>query len=120
MRGLKGADLFTAMRIVRNAGIQDEVQKIALDIADGKKVTQQQAGAQLIIACVCGCATERAEHEIWRFLGDLTEQKPEDLKNMELDKLMDVVEELSTHISKYDFANFFTRLSRLISVKSLS
>ena len=120
MRGLKGADLFTALRIVKNAGVQDEIQKIALEIAEGKPRNQSQVGAQLIISCVCGCANPKAEAEIWHFLGDLTEMPADQLKDMELDKLMDVVEELAEHISGYDFSNFFIRLSRLISAKSSS
>lgn len=118
MRELKGADLFTALRIVRNAGIQEEIEKITIEVSEGKAKSPKQTGAQLIIACVCGCANPKAEAEIWKLLGDLTEISPAELKEMELDKLMAVIEELSEFISKYDFANFFKQLSRLISARS--
>ncbi|MCR5811170.1 MAG: hypothetical protein K6G34_07215 [Lachnospiraceae bacterium] len=117
MRGLKGSDLFTAMRIVRNAGVQEEIQKLSQEIAAGKKMNQSQVGAQMIIACVCGCANPKAEAEIWNFLGDLTEKPANELKDMDLEDLMKVIEELTEHISKYDFKNFFKQLSRLISAK---
>ena len=114
MRGLIGSDLFRAMRIVKYAGIQEEVEKIALATSEGHPMKQAEVGAKLIIACITGCASPKAEAEIWAFLADLAEIPADELKHMEIDKLMDVIEELTTYVSRYDFASFFSRLSRLI------
>lgn len=115
MRGLIGADLFRAMRIVKYAGVQEEIERIATEASEGHAMKQAEVGAKLIIACIVGCSNAKAEAEIWNFLADLTEKPAESLKTMEINDLMDVIEELAAYISRYDFADFFKRLSRLIS-----
>lgn len=115
MRGLIGSDLFRAMRIVKYAGIQEEIEKIALETSEGKQLKQAEVGARFIIACVVGCSNTKAEAEIWSFLADLTEKKADELKNMDLSDLMTEIEALAEYISRYDFVDFFARLSRLIS-----
>lgn len=117
MRKLCGEDLFTALRIVKNAGIEEEITKLTVDAKE--QLTVRQIGAKVIISCICGCSNKAAEAEIWNFLSDLTEIPPMELKAMELDKLMDVIEELAGVISALDFADFFKRLSRLMQTKSL-
>lgn len=117
MRGLVGADLFKAMRIIKYAGVQEEVEKIALESADGKVLKQSEVGVKIILSCITGCSNPKAETEIWSFLADLTGIDADKLKNMEIDKLMDLIEKLAEYISRYDFADFFRRLSRLISQK---
>lgn len=120
MRGLIGSDLFKAMRIIKYAGVQEEIEKIALATADGKPMKQSEVGAKIIISCVTGCSNPKAEAEIWSFLGDLMEISADELKNMEIDALMNKIEELAEYISRYDFADFFKRLSALMGLKQSS
>lgn len=117
MRGLIGADLFKAMRIIKYAGVQEEVEKIALESADGKVLKQSEVGVKIVLSCITGCSNPKAEAEIWSFLADLTGDGADELKNMEIDALMCKIEQLAEYISRYDFADFFKRLSRLISQK---
>lgn len=119
MRKLIGADLFTALRIVKAAGIEEEVQKIALEASDRKQLDVRRIGAEFIINAICGCGNPRAEEQIWIFLGNLMEIDAKALKAMELNDLMTKIEELMEVIQPEEIGNFFSRLSALMRTKSL-
>lgn len=118
MRKLIGADLFTALRIVKAAGIEEEIQRIALEASDGKQLDVRRIGAEFIISAICGCANPAAEEQIWTFLGNLMEIDAKVLKSMELDGLMTKIEELMEVIQPEEIGNFFLRLSALTRTKS--
>jgi hypothetical protein len=71
MRKLKTMDVFAAARIVKAAGIKEEVKRIALEYSDRKEITesyQKQVGAELVISVIDGLSEKKAENLMYEFL----------------------------------------------------
>lgn len=120
MRKLIGEDVFRALRIVKAAGIHDELQRIALEVSENKRsLDAKQIGADFVITCLCGLGNPKAEAEIWGFLGELTEIPADKLKKMEINELMGEIEKLSEYVTGEELMSFFESLSRLMKIKSL-
>jgi len=117
MRKLIGEDLFKAIRIVRAAGIENELNNAILE-AQKEKLSAEQTGIRFIVSAVCGCGNEKAEEKIWEFLADLTETDAKKLRKMEINDLMDLIEQLVKEVGAYEFSTFFKKLSQLMRTTS--
>ena len=117
MRKLKTMDVFAAARIVKAAGIKEEVKRIALEYSDKKEITesyQKQVGAELVISIIDGLSEKRAESMMYEFLAGPFEMTPEEIGNLEIQELFDKIAELGKLESPEGWASFFKSLGAMI------
>lgn len=115
MRSLKTCDLFAALRVVKEVGIKDEMKRLALAVQGDKvsKMTQTEAGLELIMGVLANCGTESAEKAFYDFLSGVMEIPQEELKNMDLEVFSKKVIELVETIDLDHWKGFFLSLVRL-------
>lgn len=117
MRKLKTMDVFAAARIVKAAGIKEEVKRIALEYSDKKEITesyQKQVGAELVISVIDGLSEKKAENLMYEFLAGPFEMKAEEIGNLELSELFDKINELGKLESPEGWTSFFKSLGAMI------
>lgn len=117
MRKLKTMDVFAAARIVKAAGIKEEVKRIALEYTEKKEITenyQRQVGAELVLSIIDGLSEKKAENMMYEFLAGPFEMKCEEIANLELQELFEKIAELGKLESPEGWAVFFKSLGGLI------
>lgn len=82
MRKLKTTDVFTAMRLVKEARIQDEVKRIALIVRETGKIRIEEVGADFILGVMGGLASVNAEKKAYEFLAGPLEMDIEEIQNI--------------------------------------
>lgn len=117
MRKLKTADIFGAMRVIKSAGIKDEIKRIALEYSEKEKVSeteQREVGAELVLSIIDGLAEKKSEILMYEFLAGPFEMHPEQIGDMDLTELIDKIQELGKLESPEGWRTFFKSLGDLI------
>lgn len=114
MRELKTCDLFGAMRVVKAAGVKDEIKRIALEINEKKEVNQREIGAELILSVIEGLSEKKAESLMYEFLAGPLEMDAEQIGEMKITELIEKIKELGKMESPEGWASFFKSLGDLI------
>ena len=114
MRELKTCDLFGAMRVVKAAGVKDEIKRIALEINEKKEVNQREVGAELILSVIEGLSEKKAESLMYEFLAGPLEMDAEQIGEMKITELIEKIKELGKMESPEGWASFFKSLGDLI------
>lgn len=115
MRNLKSTDLFAALRVVREIGIKDEVNRFA-KIAQGSEASeelQRELGLELILGILANCGTESAEKAMYDFLSGPLEISVPELKDMDLEEFADTIRDFITSIDLEHWRGFFESLAAL-------
>lgn len=123
MRKINTADTFAAMRVIKAAGVKDEIKKIALEIEDKRKkkikITsemQKQMGAELFFSIIDGLAEKKAELLMYDLLAGPLEMDPKDISELSIQDLFEKIAELSKMMAPEGWANFFKSLVALIKL----
>lgn len=114
MRQLRTHDLFTAMKVVKNLNISEEIKSIAAEMANGKSLKQQeQIGAQLILTVIGNMGDDHAEKAVYNFLSGPFECDPEEIREMELPELREKIREFIELIGIDGWKDFFGSLASM-------
>ena len=117
MRTLKTTDVFGAMRVIKAAGVKDEIKRIAFEWDNKKNITeddQREVGAELIFSIIDGLADKKSESLMYEFLAGPFEMQPEEIGNLDLKELIDKIKELGKLESPEGWKAFFKSLGDLI------
>ena len=114
MRKLIGRDIFEAFRIMKKAGLKEELQPIIKSLAERIKedgVSIEDIGISTILAIIEIMTEKKAEQGIWEFLAGPFEMKADEVAELDFSDLMDKFDQL---VEDNDLNRFFTRLSGLM------
>lgn len=114
MRQLKTSDLFSAMRVVKAAGIKDEIKRIALENESKKDVNVREVGAELVLSIVEGLAEKNAEEKFYEFLAGPLEMPAGEIQDLPFTALIEKFKELSSMMAPEGWTNFFKSLAAMI------
>ena len=115
MRELKGADVFPFMRVIKTSNAHKEMADLAIIMRDNKEISQTALGMQFILGLINNCASREAEEAIWTFLSGPMEKTEDELKDMDLDKLLEELEKLvDQNIQSGNLVRFFGLVRKLM------
>lgn len=115
MRRLKTTDVFAAMRVIKAAGIKDEVKRIALEASESKKdINVREVGAELILSIFEGLAEKKAEQMAYEFLAGPLEMSPNTIGELSIADLIEKIKALGKLEDAEGWKNFFASLGDLI------
>lgn len=89
MRKLKGKDTFTVLRIIKKAGIKEELANL---MALGEK-NASKVGVKVFMTIVEGCGNQGVDEEIFAFLDDVLEVQ--NTKEMDLFELVELLKDFA-------------------------
>lgn len=114
MRKLIGKDIFEAFRIIKKAGLKEELQPLIKSLASKVKedgVNIEDIGISTILTIIEIMTEKKAEQGIWEFLAGPFEMAAGDVAELDFADLMDKFDQL---VEDNDLKRFFTRLSGLM------
>lgn len=115
MRPLTSADLFAALRIVREIDAKKTLAEFAAKVqTSGVESDQRELGIELILELLANCGSEQAEEAFYKFLSAPLETSVDDLKNMDLLKFAELIRDYSELVDVEAWRAFFTSLGELI------
>ena len=114
MRELKTSDVFSAMRVIKAAGVKDEIKRIALEINEKKEVNQREIGAELILSVIEGLSEKKAENMMYEFLAGPLEMDAARIGELTITELIEKIKDLGKLESPEGWASFFKSLAALI------
>ena len=106
MRKLITSDLFAAMRVVRAAGVRDDIKSIAAR-AKKKDADTTSIGMDIVFAVMEGLSEPKAENYLYDFLAPIAELPVEELKALPLPELIDILQQIA---ADNDLKDFFRQL----------
>lgn len=101
MRKIKTKDVFSLARLIKNAGMKDELTETLKASSSGDA---REVGINFIMSLISACGNEETEKGIYKLIGDIAEKDPEDIENMDLEVLTDTIKEIS---EQNNLSNFF-------------
>ena len=114
MRGLEFQDIFSMSRILTKAEINKEIENFAKRARSGEKLDTEAVGLEFIMTILAKATTKDVEEEIYAFLGDVFEIKPDDLRHMKPAKIL----ELFKSADLDEWKDFFMNVVRLLKQQS--
>lgn len=115
MRKLQTTDVFSALRLAQKIGVREEFKEFALKTKEsGKKKTKEELGFDFLFGVLEKATNEHAENEIYIFIADLLECKPEEVRTM---KPITLFKELEKVADIEEWKDFFGYVRRLIMKK---
>ncbi len=114
MRRLKTTDVFAAMRVIKAAGIKDEIKRIALEANEKKEIDVREVGAELIFSIFDGLAEKKAEAMAYEFLSGPLEMSSAEIGELPIAELIEKIKELGKLEDAEGWRNFFKSLGDLI------
>ena len=111
-RKLEFGDVFEGARLVERIGIREEVIEVAKRAEESKtKKVQIDMGFDLFFGIMSKAITREAEQEIYKFLSNIFECKPEEVKKMDPLAVFETLKEVA---SIEEWANFFKSVAKVI------
>ena len=101
MRKIKTKDVFALARLIKNAGMKDELTE-ALKASSAEDA--REVGINFMMSLISACGNEETEKGIYSLIGQIAEKTPEAIEDMNLDELVDTLKEISDH---NNLSNFF-------------
>ena len=92
MKKLKTKHLFKMIQIIDICGIANEIKNINLNSGDNNAETQTKLGLELM-SCVVS-KLWRAEQEVYELLAELNDRPVQEIKNLEIDEIVELLKEL--------------------------
>ena len=115
MRSLRTSDIFSACRLISKIGVREEIREVAMKAEESKgKKVQIDMGFDLLFGIMEKATQENAENEIYIFIADLFECKPEEVRDMDPVVLLDKLEEVADFEK---WKSFFGRVAALMKKK---
>ena len=113
MRSLQTSDIFAACRILSKIGVREEIREVAMKAEESKtKKVQIDMGFDLLFGIIEKATQENAEKEIYKFIADLFECDPEEVRVMNPVKMLKQLEEVANFEEWKDFFGYVARLMR--------
>lgn len=115
MRNLEFTDVFKASRLLLKIGVREEIKEVALraEESKGNKI-KIDFGFDLLFGVFEKATQENAEKEIYKFIADLFECDPEEVRHMSPIKVFEGLEQVA---NIEEWKNFFARVRALIMKK---
>ena len=111
MRKLKMSDIFTAMRVIKKAGLKEEIKPLIRTAGSGE-LNVEDVGIEGILTMIEILSEKKSEQAIYEVLAGPFEMTPEEVQNLDLDRLQDLLGDLA---KENDLKRFFISLSGLLS-----
>lgn len=116
MRALQTHDVFIAMNIINTAGIREEFEKMALKVSNNERVNVQQVGIEFLLSVLGGCANEKSENLIYKFLGGIMEKDAEEIKTQDPMQTIKDIKSMMEVVSTEEWKSFFTSLRGVLNL----
>lgn len=107
MRRLQTSDIFSAVRVIKKAGLKEELKPV-MEMAAKGKVRIEDVGMEAMLTIVEAFANKNAEDSMYELLSGPLERPLEEIKTM---GLVELAEELKALAEVSDIKAFFTVLS---------
>lgn len=114
MRNLSVNDLYEAMRLVKAAHIESEVQNMVALVESNKITDVKQAGMRFLINVLGSMSDGEIQKRTYKLLGGILEINPDSIGDMDPMELVDHLKELYEFIPKEKWTAFFRSLSALM------
>lgn len=112
MRKLNGRDLMAGVRLVKAAGMKEQINRVARLAQNDSNLTALNVGYEFLYAMIENLGD--AEQLLWEFLAGPLEMSPDELANCDILAIEQKVEELIENEDKESWNAFFSRLARLM------
>lgn len=116
MRKLNTSDIFAAFRVVKAAGIREELKPVLRKISEGN-TNLQDIGIEVILTLMEAAGGTKTEEAVNAFFAAPLEMTKDEFSNLGLEELIEKLKELA---KENDLASFFNALSDLMNMKSLT
>lgn len=117
MRKLQPHDVFMALKLVRAAGVKDEVRNLAklMEIKEkqGEKLGARDIGIEFFLGLMEKLAGTESENAFYELLAGPLEIEAEEIKTMDLMDFLDKVQGLGEVIDGERLKNFFKSVAGL-------
>lgn len=110
MRGLEFQDIFSMARILTKVELDKEIEAMTEKLRKGEKLDTEAVGIKFLAAILGKASAPEVEKEIYAFLGDVFEIKPDELRHMKPKQ----VKELFKDADFEEWKDFFTDVVRFI------
>lgn len=110
MRGLEFQDVFSMARILTKVELDKEIESMLEKTRKGEKLDTEAVGIKFVTTILGKASTKEVEKEIYAFLGDVFEIKPDDLRHMKPKQ----VKELFKDADFEEWKDFFTDVVRFV------
>lgn len=111
LRNLKTSDLFILSRILRKMNIKDEIKKLVKDITgttpERKKKAEHDMEIDLVMLFVENISN--AEQEIYKFMGDLSGKKLQEIADQPPAETINMLKELFEQANFTDFLSLASK-----------
>lgn len=114
MRKLNTDDLWAFMRIVSEAGIREEIRKIAYEVQDNKLLEARDVGFDMILGIIERCSAAGIQKKVYEFLAGPLEIEADTIGTMELETLIAALQEF-VGMNENGLQAFFKGLSALLT-----
>ena len=115
MRNLETHDIFSACRLLTKIGVREEIRNVAKAAEESKsKRVQFDIGFDLMFGILEKATQENAENEIYKFIADLFECDPEEVRKMNPIELLKDLEKVA---NVEEWKNFFGYVAKLMKKK---
>ena len=115
MRNLETHDIFSACRLLTKIGVREEIREVAKQAEENKsKKIQFDMGFDLMFGILEKATTENSENEIYKFIADLFECEPEEVRKM---NPIDLFKNLEKVANIEEWKNFFGYVAKLMKKK---
>lgn len=101
MRKIKTHDVFKLARIIRISGAKKELTEALRASQEGDA---REVGIDLIMTLVSVCGEEEVEKQLYELIGNISEKKPEEIEDLNLDEFIDLIKEIG---EQNNLSNFF-------------
>lgn len=110
MRKLALKDAFAVMRIIKAAGIRNEIIKFASEIHDGKDVNE--IGMEFVLTLIQAASDESVELKLYQLYADLKGVDADEIGGYDFDT---VKADVKTLVALNNLNSFFKYVSALMS-----
>lgn len=115
MRSLETQDIFSACRLLTKIGVREEIRNVAKAAEESKtKRVQFDIGFDLMFGILEKATQENAENEIYKFIANLFECDPEEVRKM---NPIDLFKELEKVANIDEWKSFFGYVAKLMKKK---
>lgn len=108
MRSLKTKDLFSAVRLIKEIGVREEIKKVALEKGEKDANT---VGFDLLFSIIEKATEKNTEQKLYEFLSGPFECEAKDVEEMDLLELLENITQVAD-INKWK--DFLSKAAQLI------
>lgn len=101
MRKIKTKDVFALARLIKNAGMKDELAQTLKASSTGDA---REVGINFMMSLISACGNEETEKGVYSLIGQIAEKTPEAIEDMDLDVLLETLKEID---DQNNLSNFF-------------